>query len=135
MAEKARVLVVDDEVLIVKLLGKHLEAAGFEVLSAFDGQQGLEKARGERPELIILDLILPKLNGYEVCTLLKQDARYQHIPIVVCTAKVQEQDEALGMQCGANVYLRKPLDIRVLLDHVTRLARAPRAPSRDTVSS
>src|SRR5262245_2555489 len=102
MAEKPRILLVDDEPSIVKMVGKRLEVEGVEVLIAVDGQDGLTKARAESPDLIVLDLMLPQLNGYEVCTMLKQDTRYRHIPIVLFTAKAQEKDEKLGMECGAN---------------------------------
>lgn len=115
MAEKPRILLVDDEPSIIKMVGKRLEVEGFEVVVAMDGQEGLAKAQSEHPELIILDLMLPKLNGYEVCTMLKQDTRYQQIPIVLFTAKTQEKDEALGMECGANGYLRKPFRAQELL--------------------
>ncbi|MBI2496237.1 MAG: response regulator, partial [Candidatus Omnitrophica bacterium] len=71
MADKPRILVVDDEPLIVKLLAKHLEEDGFTVLTAMDGYEALTKARAESPDLILLDVILPKLNGFEVCTMLK----------------------------------------------------------------
>ena len=101
MAEKHRILLVDDEPSIVKMVGKRLEVEGFDVLVAMDGQDGLAKAQAEHPDLIILDLMLPKLNGYEVCTMLKQDARYQKMPIILFTAKAQEKDEKLGMECGA----------------------------------
>ena len=127
MADKPRILVVDDEPLIVKLLAKHLEAEGFTVLTATDGYEALTKARAESPDLILLDVILPKLNGYEVCTMLKQDTRHQNIPIVMLTAKAQEKDERLGKDCGADVYLRKPLRIQPLLERIRALlGEAPR---------
>ena len=126
MAEKSRILLVDDEPSIVKMVGKRLEVEGFEVLVAMDGQEGLTKAQAERPDLIILDLMLPKLNGYEVCTMLKQDTRYQKIPIVLFTAKAQDKDEKLGMQCGANAYVRKPFRAQELLERIRTLISAPR---------
>ena len=121
MAEKSRILLVDDEPSIVKMVGKRLEIEGFDVLVAVDGQEGLSKAQTERPDLIILDLMLPKLNGYEICTMLKQDTRYQKIPIVLFTAKAQEKDEKLGMECGANAYVRKPFRAQELLEKVRSL--------------
>ena len=96
MSEKPRLLLVDDEPSIVKMVGKRLEVEGFDVLIAMDGQEALNKAQSEQPDLIILDLMLPKLNGYEVCTMLKQDTRHQHIPIVIFTAKTQEKDEKMA---------------------------------------
>ena len=121
MAEKARLLLVDDEPSIVKMVGKRLEVEGYEVLVAADGQAALAKARTEHPSLIILDLRLPKLNGYEVCTMLKQDPRYQKIPILMFTAKAQEKDEKLGIACGADAYLRKPFQAQELLGRIRAL--------------
>ncbi len=123
MSDKTKVLLVDDEPSIVKMVGKRLEVAGFEVLVAMDGQDGLKKAQTEHPELIILDVMLPKLNGYEVCTMLKQDTRYQKIPIVMFTAKAQEKDEKLGLECGANVYMRKPFKAQALVETIRALLK------------
>lgn len=121
MAGKSRVLLVDDEPSIVKMVSKRLEVEGFDVLVAMDGQEGLAKAQTESPDLIILDLMLPKLNGYEVCTMLKQDTRYHKIPVVLFTAKAQAKDEQLGLECGANAYLRKPFQAKELLDKIRSL--------------
>ena len=121
MAGKPRVLIVDDEPSIVKMVGKRLEVEGFEVHVAMDGQEGLAKAQAESPDLIILDLMLPRLNGYEVCMRLKQDARYQKIPIMLFTAKAQAKDEQLGLECGANAYLRKPFQAKELIETIRAL--------------
>ena len=121
MSEKHRILLVDDEPSIVKMVGRRLEVEGFDVAVAMDGQEGLAKAQAEHPDLIILDLMLPKLNGYEVCTMLKQDTRYQKIPIVMFTAKAQDKDEKLGMECGANAYVRKPFRAQELLEKIRGL--------------
>jgi DNA-binding response OmpR family regulator len=121
MGDKVKVLLVDDEPSIVKMVGKRLEVEGFEVLLAMDGQEGLKKAQTEQPELIILDVMLPKLNGYEVCTMLKQDTRYQKIPIILFTAKAQEKDEKLGLECGANAYIRKPFKAPELVEKIRTL--------------
>lgn len=126
MSEKHRILLVDDEPSIVKMVGKRLEVEGFDVVVAMDGQEGLAKAQAEAPDLIILDLMLPKLNGYEICTMLKQDTRYQNIPIVLFTAKAQDKDEKLGMECGANAYVRKPFRAQELLEKIrTLLTKSP----------
>lgn len=103
-----KILVVDDEPDILQLTTLRLQAGGFQVVTASAGPEALDKARREKPDLIVLDLMLPGLNGYEICTMLKQDTRYQEIPIILFTAKAQEKDEKLGMECGANAYLRKP---------------------------
>ena len=121
MAERPRILIVDDEPSIVKMVGKRLEVEGFEVLIAMDGQEGLAKAQAESPDLVILDLMLPKLNGYEVCTMLKQDTRYQKIPVLLFTAKAQAKDEQLGMECGANAYMRKPFQGKELVEKIRSL--------------
>ena len=121
MADRLRILLVDDEPSIVKMVGKRLEVEGFDVLIATDGQDGLTKARTQSPDLIVLDLMLPKLNGYEVCTMLKQDSRYQKIPVVMFTAKAQDKDEKLGMECGANAYVRKPFRAQELMGKIRDL--------------
>ena len=128
MADKHRILLVDDEPSIVKMVGKRLEVEGFEVLVAMDGQEGLTKAQAEHPDLIVLDLMLPKLNGYEICTMLKQDTRYRGIPIILFTAKAQEKDEKLGMECGANAYVRKPFRAQELLEKIRVLITASQQP-------
>ena len=124
MSDKIRILLVDDEPSIVKMVSKRLAVEGYEVLVATDGQEALRKAQTEQPDLIILDLMLPKLNGYEVCRLLKFDQKFQHIPIMIFTAKSQEQDECLGRECGADAYLRKPFKARELLSQLRGLYEA-----------
>ena len=121
MTDRFRILLVDDEPSIVKMVGKRLEVEGFDVVVAMDGQAGLEKARSEHPDLIVLDLMLPKLNGYEICTMLKQDPRYQKIPIVLFTAKTQAKDEQLGKECGADAYVRKPFRAQELIEQIRKL--------------
>ena len=129
MGEKPRILLVDDEPSIVKMVGKRLEIEGFEVVIAMDGQDALAKAHTENPQLIVLDLMLPKLNGYEVCTMLKQDTRYQKIPIIIFTAKTQEKDEKMALECGANAYMRKPFRAQELTEKIRSLiAGAPAQP-------
>jgi len=116
-----RILVVDDEEDIVALVRIRLEAEGYEVLVASDGQQALDTARKEMPNLIILDLMLPKIDGYKVCRMLKFDERYKKIPIILFTARSQSSDKDLGMEVGADAYLTKPFDSKVLLDSIKRL--------------
>jgi two-component system alkaline phosphatase synthesis response regulator PhoP len=121
MPETVRILVVDDEPSVVKMISKRLELEGYDVLVAMDGQEALKKAQTEQPALVILDIMLPKVNGYEVCTMLKQDSRYQKIPILMLSAKAQEKDERLGLDCGADAYLRKPYQAKELLETVKTL--------------
>ena len=120
MAEK-RILVVDDEAQLVEMVVMRLEASGYEVITAHDGQEGLDKARQENPNLIILDLMLPKLDGYKVCRMLKFDEKYKNIPIILFSARAQEQDRQLGMQVGADAYITKPFEPKVLLEKIEEL--------------
>ena len=122
MAEgKLRVLLVDDEPSIVKMVGKRLEVSGYEVVTAIDGEDGLAKARLGRPDVVILDLMLPKMNGMEVCAALKGDAQYRHIPVVIFTARRQEMDEKLCRQCGADAYVTKAQQSKALLEQLEAL--------------
>ncbi len=130
MPGKPRILVVEDELAVSKMVCKRLEIAGYEVLAAYDGWDGLTKAREQQPDLILLDLMMPKLNGYEVCTLLKRDRLYEAIPIIILSAKTKEGDKEEGMSCGADAYMTKPFKHEVLLDLIqTFLAKRPGPPS------
>jgi len=113
-----RILIVDDTEDIVKLVKMYLEHHHYEVITAYDGQEGLEKARTDKPDLIILDLMLPKINGYKVCGLLKRDTKYAKIPIILFTAKTQEKDMKLGEEVGADAYVTKPFEPEVLLSKI-----------------
>jgi DNA-binding response OmpR family regulator len=110
-----KVLIIDDEVDLVETIRFPLELEGFRVLAAYNGEEGLSQARNEHPDLILLDLMLPKLDGYKVCRLLKFDERYKHIPIFMLTAKTQEKDKILGKETGADEYFTKPFDIDELI--------------------
>ncbi|MBU2044003.1 MAG: response regulator [Candidatus Omnitrophica bacterium] len=118
---KKRILVVDDEQALVELVKMRLEANGYEVLSAFDGQEALDKARKEKPDLIILDLMLPKIDGYKVCRMLKFDEKYKKIPIILFTARAQESDKKMGQDVGADSYIVKPFEPKALLAKIKEL--------------
>ena len=124
-ASRGRVLVVDDELDLVRILEFGLSSAGYTVESASDGQEGLKKARETKPDIILLDLMLPKLDGYKVCRLLKFDERYKHIPIVILSARTQEGDQALAMEMGANLFVTKPYDFAEILGHIEALLKSP----------
>ncbi len=113
-----RILVVDDEVDLVETIRFSLELEGFEILVAYNGEEALNQARKEKPDLILLDLMLPKLDGYKVCRLLKFDERYKHIPILMLTAKSQDKDKTIGLETGANEYITKPFDMDDLMKKV-----------------
>ena len=116
MAKK--ILIVDDEPNIVSLLAARLRANGYEIVSAEDGLVGLEKAKTEKPDLIILDLMLPKMDGYKVCGLLKKDTRYSKIPIILFSARAQEADVRLGEEVSADAYITKPFEPKKLLSKI-----------------
>jgi DNA-binding response OmpR family regulator len=118
-----RILIVDDEEDIVKLVKTYLEYHRYEVITASDGQEGLEKVKTEKPDLIVLDLMLPKINGYKVCGLLKKDTRYAKIPVVMFTAKAQEEDVKLGQEVGADAYITKPYEPEILLAKIKELLK------------
>ncbi|HEX7078183.1 MAG TPA: response regulator [Candidatus Eisenbacteria bacterium] len=124
---RARVLVVDDEPDLVRILEFGLKAAGYQVEVASDGQEGLKKARDLKPDIILLDLMLPKLDGYKVCRLLKFDERYKHIPIMILSARTQEGDQTLAHEMGANHFVTKPYDFQEILGHVASLLKASAA--------
>jgi len=125
MAKK--ILVVDDEAVILTVIQSRLEANGYEVITASDGQQGLSKARSEKPDLIILDLMLPKLDGARLCRLLKFDDNYKHIPILVLTARVRKESFQKGLDAGADAFVTKPFVPETLLDNIKQLLN--KAPS------
>jgi adenylate cyclase len=120
---KAKVLIVDDELDLVEMVSLRLEANNYQVISAFDGQAGLDKARSEKPDLIILDIMLPKIEGYKVCRMLKFDERYKQIPIILFTARAQASDIKLGEDVGADAYLTKPFEPDILLNKVIELLK------------
>ncbi len=117
-----RILLVDDEKDLADMVRMRLEAQGYSVISAYDGQDGLEKARSEKPDLIILDLMLPKIDGYKICGLLKADARYNKIPIIMFTARAQEADRKMAEEIGADAYITKPFEPKVLMGKIKELA-------------
>ena len=116
-----RILLIEDEKDMVYAITLELQANNYEVLTAYNGMEGLEKAKKEKPDLIILDLMLPKMDGYKVCGLLKADTRYNKIPIVMFSAKAQEEDMKLGKEVGADAYITKPFESQVLLGKIKEL--------------
>ena len=123
--EKKTILVVDDEKEIVNAIKQELEESHYEVLTAYNGLEGLEKARKEGPDLVILDLMLPKIDGYKVCGLLKRDTGYAGIPILMLTAKAHEEDKKLAEVMGADAYLTKPFEREVLFSKIQELIGLP----------
>jgi DNA-binding response OmpR family regulator len=128
-SEKNKILLVDDEPVIVEVVKKRLEVSGFDVVVATDGAEALQKAHTEEPKLIILDVMLPKIDGYMVCGVLKKDNRTSKIPIVMLTARSQAEDEKISLECGADAYVKKPFDSQELLEKIRALivSRPPSA--------
>jgi len=121
--DKKSILLVEDEKDLQAAVKFRLEANGYAVLTASDGQEALDKARTQNPDLIILDLMLPKIDGYKVCRMLKFDEKYKHIPIVMFTARAEEEDKRLGREVSADAYITKPFEPEILLDKVKELLK------------
>src|SRR5256886_6126434 len=108
MASTTKILIIDDEQDVIDLLSLHLRKAGYALSSATDGATGLRLAKEESPALIILDLMLPKMPGLEICKVLKTGAATGHIPVLMLTAKAEEIDRIVGLEFGADDYVTKP---------------------------
>ena len=117
-----RILIADDETDIVETLQFMLEVEGFECLTAYNGEDALNLAKREMPDLLILDVMMPKINGYKVCRLLKFDAKYKNIPILMVTARSQEEDKMIGEETGADEYITKPFEINDVVEKVKKIS-------------
>ena len=118
---KRRVLVVEDEDDMAYMLTIVLEGEGYEVIRARDGEEGLDHTYKCKPDLILLDVLLPKLGGYKVCSMLKSDGKYKKIPVVIITAKYGKEEENLGYEVGADAFFTKPFDREKLLSTIDKL--------------
>ncbi|MBU5590914.1 response regulator transcription factor [Clostridium sp. MSJ-4] len=118
-----KILVVDDEEHIVELLKFNLEKSGYKVVIAMDGNAAIEIAKNELPKLILLDLMLPGKDGYDVCKEIRKDNITAHIPIIMLTAKGEELDKILGLELGADDYITKPFSVRELIARVKAVLR------------
>jgi len=119
------ILIIEDERSLVDVLTYNLKSEGFEVLSALDGQEGLRRAQSTLPDLVILDLMLPVIEGLEVCRQLRSDPRTRDIPILMLTARSEEVDEIVGFHMGADDYVTKPFKMKPLIHRVKALLRRP----------
>ena len=115
-----KILVVDDEKDITETISFMLKAEGYEVFVGNDGEEGLKLAKEIIPDLIILDVMMPKINGYKIARLLKYDNKYKQIPIVMVTARGQDSDKLLGEETGADEYITKPFEFEELLNTVNK---------------
>src|SRR5512133_2453544 len=123
---RSKILVVDDEPEAVELLEFNLKQAGFDVATAADGAEALKKARASLPGLILLDLMLPEIDGLEVCKMLRRDPATAAIPIVMVTAKAAELDRILGLELGADDYVTKPFSPRELVLRIKNILQRGR---------
>ena len=120
---KQSILVIDDEKDIQKLIQYNLEKEGYTVLLAGTGEAGLELVKTRRPDLVILDLMLPTIDGYKVCRMLKFDEKYKKIAVIMFTARAQKSDEKLGFEVGADAYMTKPFEPNALLNKIRELLK------------
>jgi DNA-binding response OmpR family regulator len=120
-ADKRRVLVIDDDPVILRLLEVNFQLEGFTVLTATDGAEGVAVARAERPDVVVSDVMMPKLNGYELTARLKADPETSAIPILLLSARAQSTDVSDGYDAGADDYVTKPFEPAELVDRVNQL--------------
>lgn len=118
---RGRILVVDDEIYIVHILDFSLGMEGYEVVTALDGEQALAKAKEHRPDLIVLDIMMPKMDGYETCKALKEDPDTSAIPVILLSAKGRNSDQQAGYDVGAEDYITKPFSPRKLVDRINEM--------------
>ena len=116
--DKKKILVADDEPHILRVVKDKLINAGFQVIISVNGEEALQAAIREKPDLILLDVMMPKLNGFEVCRKLREDQSFATVPIMLLTARGQEVDRKMGMEAGATEYITKPFSPRQLLQIV-----------------
>jgi CheY-like chemotaxis protein len=118
-----KILVVDDEADILIVVERRLRI-GYDVVTAMTGYDGLDKARSENPDAIVLDLMLPGIDGHQICAMLKRDLRFREVPIIILSARAQMTDVETSMQCGADAHLAKPFDHQVLIGQIETLLAA-----------
>lgn len=119
--QKKRILIVEDEESLLKLETILLTIKGFEVVGVFTGQSALDKLASEEFDLVLLDIMLPDIDGFEVCQLIRKDPRTMNLPIVMLTGKKTQADHDRGVSCGANTYLTKPFKSAMIIDEINRI--------------
>jgi DNA-binding response OmpR family regulator len=119
--DRKRILVVDDEIYIVHILEFSLTMEGYNILTAFDGEEALRVIEQERPDLVVLDIMMPKLDGYEVCRRLRKEERFSGLPVILLSAKGRSIDREVGLQAGADDYITKPFSPRKLIEKIREL--------------
>jgi CheY-like chemotaxis protein len=124
--QKKRILIVEDQAIISNMLKMRLEANNYEAITAADGQEGLEKAQKENPSLIILDVMLPKMNGYKICQVLKADPKYKMIPIILSSGRTPQEIRKVSKEVGADAFVSKPFEAEELLSKMKDLLENPK---------
>ncbi len=119
--EKKKILLIDDDPDMAILLKAKVESEPYEIVPVYTGKEGLNRAKEEKPDLIVLDLMLPELNGYKVCELLKKDPEVKDIPVIMFTSRDDEDEIKLGREMGADIYLTKSLDSQELIPAIKKL--------------
>lgn len=120
MNENPSILVIDDNPADLKLVSSILENQGYHVFSSNEAPSGIEMAMSIRPDLIILDVMMPIINGYNICRLIKDQKEYAHIPILLLTSRTTDNDQRIGLEAGADAYIIKPFETQRLLDTVKK---------------
>jgi len=118
MGTNNKILLIDDEQELVFVTQMSLEAHGYKIITAYDGEAGLSSAQNNLPDLILLDVMMPKMNGYEVCQKLKADDKTRHIPVIILSAKTQDEDMANGKNAGCDDYITKPFELPDLMQKI-----------------
>lgn len=130
MKNNGLVLIVEDDQVTRTYLKTHLESVGFICIEATDGAEGLDLAKRKNPDIIVLDITMPILNGYQVCKALKQDPKYRAIPILMLTVSAEKEDKIFGEKMGADCYISKPFDIDELERAIEKLMKKDQKPTR-----
>ena len=121
--DRKKILLIEDDNDIAKTTAAFLEMEGFEVVIASEGIDGLHKARTIKPDLVIIDIMLPTLDGFKICRMLKFDNNFKHLPVIIFTARAQEADKKLGKEVCADAYVTKPFDPEVLIGKIKELLK------------
>ena len=125
--DKKKILIVEDDFQLSDMLKMRLAASGYEVTAAYDGEEGLKKARADRPDVIVLDIMLPKKNGWQVCFLLRTEPEYESVPIIMLPALGERTDRETGSRLHADAYITKPFEPDVLLSTIQEVLDGRRA--------
>ena len=120
-SKRIKILIVEDDILYRKMIGIRFKSQGYSVIMADNGLEGLNQLRKIKPDIVILDLMLPMMDGHKVCRLIKYDSKLQHIPVVILTARDMDRDADLAKECGADAFIVKSTRSEIILDVVNQL--------------